>query len=144
MSSNKLQHSIFLISFLICCVVFLITIISLTTENWVIVRPYRQIRTPDAQSIKNQIIQTFNSSLQNLTMNEIPDFSFVDDSIEDEQIIDLISKIDCKRFHGFIKFGLFKGTWLLNYGFGCKYRLNRVSSKFLILFLNRLISYHIE
>lgn len=141
MSSSKLHHSIFLINFLICCVVFLITIISLTTEYWVIVRPYRQIQTPDVQSIKDQIIQTLNSSFQNLTINEIFDFSLIDDNSEDEQIIDLISKIDCKRFQGFIKFGLFKGTWLLNYGFGCKYRLSRNSSKFLRLLLKLIVSF---
>lgn len=109
------------------------TIISMTTEYWVIVKPYRNFLTTDPKSLKQQIIQTFNTSLQNSTLND--DFSFIDENIEEEQIIDLISKIDCKRFQGFIRFGLFKGTWLLNYGFGCKYRLNRASSKNIFWFL---------
>ncbi|RNA37271.1 Clarin [Brachionus plicatilis] len=99
----------------------------MTTENWVTVKPYRSFQTTDPKILKQQIIQSFNNSFQNSTFNNDFDFSFIDDVIEEEQIIDLISKIDCKRFQGFIRLGLFKGTWLLNYGFGCKYRLNRAS-----------------
>lgn len=146
MSSNKLQHSLFMLNFIICCLVFLTTCISMTTENWVTVKPYRSFQTTDPKILKQQIIQSFNNSFQNSTFNNDFDFSFIDDVIEEEQIIDLISKIDCKRFQGFIRLGLFKGTWLLNYGFGCKYRLNRASSNFFysvnkinFLFLNILV-----
>lgn len=41
--------------------------------------------------------------------------------------IDFNAKSDCKRYNGKIRFGLFKGIWVLNYAYGCKNRVNRVS-----------------
>ncbi|CAF0703865.1 unnamed protein product [Brachionus calyciflorus] len=133
-SSKKSQHIIFFIAFINCCIIFLITIISLTTDYWVVIRPIRHIN-PEKLDITKQIFESLNSTIDgNSTVNgsnqddEI-DYSFIDDDMEDEnenQIIDLSQKLDCKRFQGIIRFGLFKGVWLLNYAFGCKYRLNKI------------------
>ena len=36
----------------------------------------------------------------------------------------------CAPLNGIIEFGLFKGTWLLNYGYGCRKHSKKISSKF--------------
>lgn len=58
------------------------------------------------------------------------DSSSISREIEQENAllpIDLNAKSDCKRYNGKIRFGLFKGIWVLNYAYGCKNRVNRVS-----------------
>ena len=48
---------------------------------------------------------------------------------EDDTLLpfELNTKNGCKRYSGKIRFGLFKGVWLLNYAYGCKNRVNKVS-----------------
>jgi hypothetical protein len=57
--------------------------------------------------------------------------SAISNAIEEDDALlpfDLHAKKDCKRYSGKIRFGLFRGVWLLNYAYGCKNRINRVSS----------------
>ncbi len=58
-----------------------------------------------------------------------------DDDDEEFSPSELFAKKDCVRYNGKIKLGLFKGIWLLNYAFGCKNRVNRVSSNFLLYYI---------
>ena len=132
-----------------CCIVLCITSISISTDYWVIVRPYRQL--PSSHIILNNNL--FDSSTtttkssqdltatnlvalaqsSNLNVNDNTDYLnslFGSSSEEDDDYpIDLHAKKDCKRHMGKIRFGLFRGVWLLNYGYGCKNRANRVSSR---------------
>jgi hypothetical protein len=62
--------------------------------------------------------------------------SAISNAIEEDDALlpfDLHAKKDCKRYSGKIRFGLFRGVWLLNYAYGCKNRINRVSSKRVLL-----------
>ena len=139
---KKLQQVLFLAIFVNCCLVLLITSVSVSTENWVIARPVRQLPNSNFDgSWKLSLPALKNSSLfKNISLELSKAIEFdkaIEDyfgSDEDDELylpIDL-AKNDCKRYNGKIKFGLFKGVWLLNYAYGCKNRITRVSSKFLI------------
>jgi hypothetical protein len=67
--------------------------------------------------------------LDDFDFEELEDESDQDRDEDDLLPLDLYANKDCKRYNGKIRFGLFKGIWLLNYAYGCKNRINRVSSK---------------
>lgn len=132
---KKLQQILFLVIFVNCCLVLLITSISLGTENWIIAKPIRQISDSNLDSswkislpaIKNSSLYKNISFELSRAIEETNDYFGSDEDSELYLPIDL-AKNDCKRYNGKIKFGLFKGVWLLNYAYGCKNRITRVSS----------------
>jgi hypothetical protein len=125
-----------------------ITSVSFSTENWAVVRPYRHMpATAGADSsearqlLKHQVpVKPANQSRIGLNVNGTDSYLIdiaeassseeeTDDDDDDILPSDLYARKDCVRYNGKIKLGLFKGVWLLNYAFGCKNRINRVSSK---------------
>ena len=131
---KKLQQLLFLTIFVNCCLVLLITSISVSTDYWVIAKPIRHLPPDENWKLSLPVIK--NSSLYKNITSElskvIEETSDYFESDEDSKLylpIDLAKK-DCKRYSGKIRFGLFKGVWLLNYAYGCKNRVTRVSSKF--------------
>ncbi len=146
-----IERFFYIVILLNCCILFCITSISISTEYWVIVRPYKKqilnrklsteisssiTRLPDVLSITND---TRNIAQINVQNDELDDDRILDeyyevfsDSVDEKESLlpfDLHALKDCKRYTGKIRFGLFKGTWLLNYGLGCKNRINHVSSQ---------------
>lgn len=165
MNRKNIQRALFLAILANCCLVIVITSVALSTENWVIVRPYRQqpaeFPSTNIKLNKEDVLSVLmnhkhNSSLPYSVINEtlfkanillkdkndtdyLLDISGLSEELDDEDDvlpIDLYATKDCVRYKGKIKLGLFKGVWLLNYAFGCKNRINRVSS-INSLFLNR-------
>ena len=148
---KKLQQILFLVMSLNCCIILCITSISTSTDYWVIVRPVRQL-SPSLIIYNNngdsdtQVKQLNNKSTPSYMLPLITQASltnndndyiaaFTSSEEEDELLpIDLHAKKDCKRYSGKIRFGLFKGVWLLNYAYGCKNRVNYVSSIVLVYF----------
>ena len=148
---KKLQQIIFLSIFINCCIVILITSISVSTDYWVVARPIRQL---PADLILLNKLNSLHTSLPGATLKNVSqnhdkhvvgnlttqlsqaideNNSDYFDSDEDDQLAILpidLAKNDCKRYMGKIRFGLFKGMWLLNYAYGCKNRIARVSSMF--------------
>ena len=136
MNKKKIERFLFVGIFLNCCIVICITSVSLATENWTIVRPYRLLPATNINIEKNEdssVLDTFNQNLPN--SNNQNDYLFdIKDSSEEKQDFDtelfhnLHSTKDCKRYNGIIKLGLLNGIWLLNYGFGCKNRIEKATS----------------
>lgn len=152
---KKLQHGLFLVIFLNSIIVMIITIISMSTEYWVIARPYRQIffdsiseskATKSTTTTRRLVIQTrssnenrvvggvvFVSSYLNATdvVAVVTNQTSEDEEEEEEDFwpIDLYERKNCKRYYGKIRFGLFKGVWMFNYAYGCKNRVNRAYSE---------------
>ncbi len=147
---KKLQQVIFFIMFLNCFIIVCVTCLSLSSEHWVLVKPYRQnylkldekfLSDANSEFIdKNSksFIYDQNGSpklllhlMQKMENRDLNYYGDLLDSSENENImpIDLHAKKNCKRYNGKIQFGLFRGIWLLNYGYGCKNRAYRVSSK---------------
>ena len=142
---KKLQQIIFIMIFVNCCLVILITSVSVSTDYWVTARPIRQL-PPDlillnklnflhqaltTLPVKNNDSFYYDKNISLQLSRAIEDTSDYFDSDEDDEHflpIDLAKK-DCKRYSGKIRFGLFKGVWLLNYAYGCKNRITRVASK---------------
>ena len=133
----KIQQILFLIVFLNCCAILCLTIISMSTDHWVTARPYRKMPSFKKFNsiLKHQSTTTKSSDIvsgSNLVHLDNDDEYLSSDEIDEDDTllpIDLHAKNDCKRYSGKIRFGLFKGVWLLNYAFGCKNRINKVSSK---------------
>lgn len=128
---KKLQQVLFLLMFFNCIVVIFITSVAMYMDYWVIARPYRQISTIIVEGTsKHHDANNTNSSASNQTVDFVEDIEIdLFDEEEDLLPIDLYANKDCKRYNGKIRFGLFKGVWLLNYAYGCKNRVNRVYSK---------------
>ena len=127
-NAHKLQPCLFFLVFLNCCLILCLTSVSLSTSHWVVVRPYRKFPPSSttkkaAHSESTPIISTFDS-------DELYYAALSNALEEDEALLpfDLHALKDCKRYTGKIRFGLFKGVWLLNYAYGCKNRINHVSS----------------
>ena len=153
MDRTKVQRFLFILIFFNCCLAICITSVSLSTENWAVVKPYRQLGNRNEAALpawltqqlspKSPLIDGSNASglvvvLKNDTENDyLIDASGLSEEEEDKDdfpLIDLNAKKDCIRYNGRIKLGLFNGVWLLNYAFGCKNRINRVSSNRKIFF----------
>lgn len=153
---KKLQQCLFITMFFNSCLIIFITSISISTDYWVFVRPFRQTfantiliestggsKVVDSKKDASQSATAgSSSSLSNGTWNEtttnlidlIGDIDIDEEHDEEDLLpIDLYASKDCKRYNGKIRFGLFKGIWLLNYAYGCKNRINRVSSRLLII-----------
>jgi hypothetical protein len=104
-SRKKLKKILFFFMFLNCCIVLSITSISLSTDCWVLARPYRK------QPLSDKTIKSFSSEyVSNKTSGEdhfLADLSEID---EDSILLPLdISyyKNDCKRFNGRIRLNVF-------------------------------------
>ena len=135
---KKLQQVLFTIIFFNCCLTLLTTIISLSTDYWVVARPVRQLPSDSQWKISLPILK--NSSFYNNISSEltkaIEETNDYFDSEESESYLPIdLAKKDCKRYSGKIRFGLFKGVWVLNYAYGCKNRITRVSSKLTLIYV---------
>ena len=85
--------------FLNSILAFINTTVSLLSDSWVLVKPIRILY------INQTIILSENNLFQFLN---IPSYNH--------------NNQDCIPLNGMIKFGLFKGVWFLNYGYGCRKR----------------------
>jgi hypothetical protein len=143
MNSKKSEKILFFSICFNCCLILIFTTISIATEQWVKVNPYRSI------DLNNNILVHFNNNDNNDTHSNdtiksddnfdkqfliaISSASIIDDDgniifIDDTDNVDLYNSLNCPRYTGTITFGLFRGTWILYHGLGCKNRRTRVSS----------------
>ena len=134
-SRKRIQQLIYLVIFLNSMTVMIVTCISMTSEHWVVARPYRQVFLDAVQDLRTaRLKSTSNTSSRfNLTTNNQTNENKEEDEDEDDDDfwpIDLYEKNDCKRYNGKIRFGLFRGVWMFNYAYGCKNRIHRAYSKY--------------
>lgn len=85
---KKIQKSLFIISCLNCCLIVILISISLSTDQWVIVKPIRKVSYEALQSKPMQ-------------SNSILDSNF--ENYKESLPIDLHGRIGCERFKGKIK-----------------------------------------
>lgn len=132
-SRKRIQQVIYLLIFLNSMTVMLVTCISMSSEHWVVARPYRQVFLDAVQDLKTaRLKSTSNSTPFNLTNQTVNHWKTNDEEDNDDDDflpIDLYEKKDCKRYNGKIRFGLFRGVWMFNYAYGCKNRVHRAYSK---------------
>lgn len=121
LSRKKIQQVLYVVMLLNTLVVMVITGVSMSTEYWVLARPYRQIFFTGSTRITEVI--TAHTSDNSSSIETLDEWEDRDD--EDFWPIDLYEKKDCKRYNGKVRFGLFKGVWVFNYAYGCKNRITR-------------------
>ena len=138
--SKHTERAIFFLIFINYCVILFISSISISTNHWVVVNPYRG-KTLSTVSQRNKLLNSSTQfNLLDFKNESIENYDFYYVMNEDKLLpFDLDELRDCKRYTGKIRFGLFRGVWLLNYAYGCKNRLNHVSSNFYSFFLNTKI-----
>jgi hypothetical protein len=90
---------LYFLLFLNSILAFANTSVSFLSDSWVLVKPIRIL------FINQTIILSENNLFQFLN---IPSYKH--------------NNQDCIPLNGMIKFGLFKGVWFLNYGYGCRIR----------------------
>lgn len=131
--SKHAEKAIFVLIFINHCIILSITSISISTSHWVVVNPYRGLPSEMTPQKSNDSNSTWLSSFD-LTNDRYENYDFYYVMNEDKLLpFDLDGLRDCRRYTGKIRFGLFRGVWLLNYAYGCKNRLNHVSSNYQIL-----------
>lgn len=84
------------------------TTLSLFSDSWVLVKPIRIL------FINETIVVSENNLFQFLNI-PIPLYQ--------------PNRKDCIPLNGVIKFGLFKGSWYLNYGYGCRKKYQSIAGK---------------
>lgn len=111
------QKLLYLIIFINSILIFSSTFYCMISDNWVLVKPKRIVFI-NATTVLNE-----------------DEFYFMDlKSTYLDKKFKFYESINCKPLNGNIKFGLFKGSWFLNYAFGCRQKNSFESSKRIKIF----------
>ena len=119
---KKLKQILFFFMFFNCCIVLSITSISLSTDYWVLVRPYRKQPLIDLKTTKS-------SEHVSSSVNKDDDYLLGVSSAIDEDSVLLPfdfsnSKNDCKRYNGKIRYISIESTLIYLF-----YQINLLDSK---------------